>query len=83
MTDRAPSNVQELIDMFDAISRRRVTVHILESEEPDAPTALALWASARGATAVRTGGEESPQLCVTTPGNHAIVIVMRAFARAA
>jgi hypothetical protein len=57
MTDGAVSARQRLLDLYSAAAACQCDVSLYERYEPDAPTALALWASTVGREAKRHPGE--------------------------
>lgn len=58
LDDDAPiSDRQRLLDLYSAAAACRCDVSLYERHEPEAPTALALWASAVGREAKRHDGE--------------------------
>lgn len=58
MSDDAPiSDRQRLLDLYSAAAACRCDVSLYERHEPEAPTALSLWASTVGREAKRHDGE--------------------------
>lgn len=55
-----------LVAAFEAVAALRGDLVIWEHDEPEAPTTLVLWASARRLQAERHGGDANPVLSVRT-----------------
>lgn len=60
-----PTSTQRLLDLYSSAAACRCDVSLYEHHEPEAPTVLALWASAVGRATERMEGEY-PALDVAT-----------------